>query len=302
MRSFIQPFQGEPTLHGEFRAEELRFIAREAFPAHPMTSLYSQQVGYRLIGTGDGVVASRIAAGGRDKMNRPVLEARAVWLDAADLAPDRATRDLFAVLEALSGPVEPSALEASIRANSAFAGASDALAGLQRHPEVWAALAEGMAQPLDVHNVAGLEPPLRLPLLLLSRTEIGGLSLALGGMDRPGRERVLVTPTSPPQPPSGGGLLDVFKRSPPPQTAWATLTPSVSSGLIARPCRLAVVEALVDVAWPRLSEAARLMVVLAVLDSRDAPGPTQTPYALVPELEELRRALARIDAFSKAMS
>ncbi len=312
---FTLTFQGELTAAGPVSPEEARDAARSAFPMSPPRDA-AVKPGFRAfkmapLDSGRVLLSTVENRGDRDGYDRPVLRATGCLVEAAEMSG--ALRDPTAVWEALAdGEIEGggAALERRAAALSIHA-APEAFAlfraELERSGGFYARIVAVLSEPtvdLYLEDPAWALERLRPVFGLLPLARLTGLDLAIGGERSEPRERVLgLAEVAPEDLGEGRGLLSrlVGRNREPKPAAVDFRVGEVYGGRSGGPQALAATIA-DPRPWPGgLAGLERYRVLLRCLDAREAEDRSLTPFDLVPELAEARRAVHRVEALSKEL-
>ncbi len=312
-------FQGEVTATETLGADEEREVVHTAFPLSPPrdATAHDNFRAYKIapLTSGRTLISTISNRGDVDDYDRPVLRAMACLMDRTELAGP--ARDLTAVWTALAtsnleqgyaglaGQIADRSIHASPEAFALFQ------TELDRSAEFYARLAAVLIEDsADLYwgnlantpeRVLDLWRPV-FGLLPLSRLQ--QLHLAIGGEATDVREPLLGMPGAVPESWREGGVLSsLFGRKKEPRSeAAADLESQEVFGTRSKGPR-ALVDAIVDAEpWPTGSrDQERYRVLLSCLDS-SSDGRKQTPFDVMPELDELRRAIQRIEQLSSDLN
>ncbi|MEM7585414.1 MAG: hypothetical protein AAF560_18640 [Acidobacteriota bacterium] len=308
-------FQGEVATEGTLSTDEAREIVHGAFPLSPPRDATTDP-GYRAFKTtplssGRLLVSTVLNRGDVDEYERPVLRANGYLLDRSELSGP--ARDLCAVWEALAecdpargeAALEPHIAQRSIHTSpEAFATFRAELGrAVDFYARLTAVLIEESADLYfgDLRHALEL---LRPALGLLPAMRLAALNLAIGGEATDVREPILGLPGAAPESWREVGVLSsLFGRKKEPRSAAAADLESQEIFSNRSPGPRAMAEAIVDPQpWPtQLNELERYRVLLRCIDSGQE-GRDQTPFDIVPELDELRRAIQRIEDVAAEMA
>ncbi len=308
-------FQGEVAAAGDLAAEEEREAVHAAFPLSPPRDAAVRD-GFRAwkiapLASGRALVSTVTNRGDVDGYGRPVLRAAGCLLAAEEMAG--AARDLTALWEALE-TCDPAdgveALEARVAALSIHS-APEAFAlfeaEIERDGAFYARAAAALAGETADLYLGEVERGLDLlrPVLgLLPRRCLHGLHLAIGVEPADVREPILgLAGDAPDSWREGGRLGGLFGRRKEPRSAAAVDFERQEVYGVRSEGPVALAEAIAgERPWPGGLEAReRYRVLLQCLDAAEE-GETLTPFDVVPRLEELRRAVRRIEKLSAELA
>ncbi len=302
-------FQGEVEVEAgqPLPATEEREVVHSAFPMTPPRDATTRRDfrAWKVVPLTSGrvLLSSVVNGGDEDDYGRPVLRAGGCLLAPGEMTG--ALRDPAAIWRALEGhPIAD--LDAFTRAVEAMSIHSSAeafarfSADLERdgafHAQAAAVLCEETAD-LYLGDVAGALDMLRPALGLLPVARLARLHLAIGADDSDAREPILGLPGLAPESWRGGLLSGLFGRKKDDHSDAAAdfETREVFGTRDDGPAALA--EAIADRRpWPLgLDGLDRYRTLLECLDAGT------TPFDAVPELEELRRAVQRLETLSKSL-
>lgn len=311
---FTLTFQGELTAAGPLVPEEAREAARSAFPMSPPRDAAVRRDfrAFKIapLQSGRVLLSAVESRGDRDGYDRPVLRANGCLLEAAEMSG--ALRDPTAVWQALSDGAEGGAelFERRVEALSIHTAPEvfDRFRGeLEQVGGFYARIAGVLgAETADLYleNAAWAVDRLRPVFGLLSLAQITRLHLAIGGEHSDPREPILGLAEAAPDDLGEGrgmlaGLLSRGKEPKPPAVDFRAgkVYGSRSEGPQALAAAIAD-----ERPWPGgLSAIERYRVLLRCLDAPEAEGRALTPFDLVPELEEARRTVHRLEALAKEL-
>ncbi len=305
-------FQGEVEATGPLSAAEEREVVHAAFPMSPPRDATARRDfrAWKMVPLTSGrmLLSTVVNRGDVDGYGRPVLRANGCLSAAGEMTG--AARDPAAVWEALEGDDPTTDFEA-------FAGRVAALsihsapeafalfrAELERagafHARAAAVLSEETAD-LYLGDTARALDLLRPAFGLLPLERLERLHLAIGGESAGAREPVLGlaggAPDSWREKSLLGGLFG-GKKGDRSEAAADFESREVFGSRARGPSALAA--AIADPSpWPGVSDdRERYRVLLACADA----GGASTPFDLVPELEELRRTVRRIEKLSTELA
>ncbi len=302
-------FQGEVEAEGPLSADEAREVVHAAFPMTPPRDATARRDfrAWKMVPLTSGrmLMATVVNRGEEDGYGRPVLRANGCLLAAGEMAG--ALRDPTAIWEALetydpatdfeafARRVEASSIHASPEAFALFKAEIERAGAF--HARAAAVLSEDTAD-LYLGDVDRALDLLRPALGLLSLERLERLHLAIGGEAAGAREPVLGLAGGAPDSWRQGGLLSgLFGRKKDDRSeAAADFETQEVFGTRARgPAALA--EAITDPhPWPGAVDGRdRYRVLLECVDA----GGDVTPFDVVPELDELRRTVRRIEKLCK---
>ena len=303
-------FQGEVRASGPLSSEDEREVARAAFPLAPPRDATVRE-GYRAykmapLASGRVLLSAISNRGDVDSYDRPVLRAIGCLLEAEELAG--ALRDPAAVWQVLAdfeidtgtGVFEQRVAELSIHVSQPAFEQFRARLGRSRlfYPQLAAALD---AEAVDLYFGSAGDPPRQLqPVLgLLSRKQLSRLHLVIGGEPSELREPLLgLTESAPASARKGRGLLSGLfgKKDDQPAVAVDFESEDVFGSRAEGPVGLT--DAIVDQQpWPvALPDLDRYQVMLECLDQG------RSLFEVLPELDELRQAIKRLEALSKELA
>ncbi len=307
-------FQGEVEAGRQLPAAEAREAVHAAFPTSPPRDA-TERPDFRAwkmvpLSSGRLLISTVINRGDQDGYGRPVLRANGCLLAAGELAGG--LRDPAAVWEAL----EDLELEQGFEA---FAGRVDALS-IHSAPEVFARFRAELENAGDFHaraaavlsketadlylgDVARALDLLRPALGLLPLGRLQRLHLAIGAEASDHREPVLGLAGGAPDSWREEGLLSRLlgrKKDGRSQAAADFETLEAFGTRAAGPQALA--RAIADRPWPAgLDGRDRYRVLLECLDAA-GDDEARSLFELVPELDELRQTMRRIERLSKELA
>lgn len=311
---FTLQFQGEVTAEGPLSADEERELPRTAFltspPRDAATRAEFRAFKIAPLSSGRSLLSTIASTGEVDGYGRPILRATGCLLEQSEQGG--ALRDLCAVLQELvdgelSGGVPALAERVAVRSihtsPQAFADLADELG---HDGEFYSRLAATLLEESADLYFGVLESALTLlrPALgLLPIQRLHELHLAIGGELGDYREPLLGLSGKAPESWRGGVLSSLFGRKQDDQSAAAVDFESREVFGFRSKGPLAVARAIADPEpWPGgLEGAERYRVLLRCLDTPRSGGGASSPFEMVPELGELRRAVQRLEELSKAM-
>ncbi|MEE8525774.1 MAG: hypothetical protein V3T72_17690 [Thermoanaerobaculia bacterium] len=307
---FTLTFQGQVEAAGPLQADDERRVARAAFPLSPPRDAAVRD-GYRAfkmapLESGRVLLSAVANRGDRDRYQRPVLRAVGCVLEPAEMAA--ALRDPAAVWEALEGCEIGAGAEAferrvsELSIHTAPAAFERFRSTLERSGAFHARLAAALdAEAVDLYlgSAAGAAEKLQPALGLLPLKRLRRLHLAIGGERSELREPVLgLIESAPESVRKGRGLLSgLFGKKEAQEAVAVDFAGEEVFG--SRPAgAIGLAAAIADQRpWPvALPELDRYQVLLECLDRG------RSLFEILPELEELRRAVRRFEDLSEELA
>lgn len=308
---FTLLFQGEVEAAAPLSDTEEREVVHAAFPLSPPRDATARRDfrAFKIVPLTSGrlLLATAVNRGEQDAYGRPVLRAHGILLSAGEMSG--ALRDPSAVWEALEsgdGATDLEDFTRRVESRSIHSSAevfSGFRAELERDGAFHARAAAVLCEPaadLYFGDVGDALDLLRPALGLLPIDRLGRLHLAIGGEDTGAREPILGLPGGAPDAWRESGLLSGLfgrKQDRRSESAADFVSREVFGTRADGPVALA--EAIADPhPWPAgLDTRDRYRVLLDCLDA----GGARTPFDAVPELDDLRRAVHRIERLSKEL-
>lgn len=309
-------FQGKVETSAPLSATEEREVVHAAFPMSPPRDATSRP-DYRAwkivpLTSGRILLSTVLNRDEKDAYDRPVLRANGCLLAAGEMAGGwrdpvaiwqaleefPGETDLSGDVESFAGRVEALSIHTAPEAFALFRGELDRSGPF--HARAAAVLSEETAD-LYLGDVGRGLDLLRPALGLLPRERLERLHLSIGGEASDAREPILGLPGGAPDTWREGGLLSgLFGRKKDDQSEAAAdfETQEVFGTRADGPSALA--EAIVDpLPWPGVrGDRDRYRVLLECLDT----GGSRTPFDAVPELDDLRQAIHRIERLAKELA